>query len=213
MKQATTIIYNSNKPRQLSGASQEADDGQRPKNMSVKSLSSFSSALLLTSPTELEVQYVCVVASPCVFAPNKTVQVAFRFFQAFTGAKAKAEGVRLGLTLKARLTFRLSGGFRCVCPFAQIYFHGFFCRRGCSATLKVIRHDKLKILYSIRRSALPMSSSIAIYPIPLIRILNTLAVGHREILRLRLQMQVTKLVARISFRVKVNRRHDCGGTN
>jgi hypothetical protein len=68
-------------------------------------------------------------------------------------------------------------------------------------------------LYPTGRSALSMSSSIAIYPKPLIRILNTMAVGYREILRLRQQIQVTKLVAGISFRVKVNRRHDCGGTN
>jgi hypothetical protein len=64
----------------------------------------------------------------------------------------------------------------------------------------------------IQRSALPISSRIAIYPLRLIRILNTMAVGHREVFRLRLQMWVAELVAWISFRVKVNRHYDYGGT-
>jgi len=55
----------------------------------------------------------------------KTIQVTFRLFQAFMGAKANPEGVRQVPTLKRWQTFRLSAGFRCVFPFVQVHCHAF----------------------------------------------------------------------------------------
>jgi hypothetical protein len=49
--------------------------------------------------------------------------------------------------------------------------------------------QKILLANLTRRSALPMSASITINPAPSIGILNTMAAGHREILRFRLQMR------------------------
>jgi hypothetical protein len=48
-----------------------------------------------------------------------------------------------------------------------------------------------------RRSALPVSPSITTNPAPSFEIHNTMAVGHREIFRLRLQMWAAELVAEL----------------
>ena len=55
-------------------------------------------------------------------------------------------------------------------------------------TGRITLKTKLRIQLAtlIRRSALPMSPSIAINPVPSIQILNTMAIGYRQNLRLRL---------------------------
>ena len=51
-----------------------------------------------------------------------------------------------------------------------------------------------------RGFALPMSSSIVINPVPMFAVVNTMAVEHRENLRLRWAVElVAELVARISY--------------
>jgi hypothetical protein len=58
--------------------------------------------------------------------------------------------------------------------------------------------QKIQLANLTWRSTLPVSASIAINPAPSIGILHTVAAGHREILRLRLQMRAPQLVAGIS---------------
>jgi hypothetical protein len=52
----------------------------------------------------------------------------------------------------------------------------------------------------LTRSALPMSPSIAINPVPSTYILNTMAIGYSEILSLTLQVWVTELVTELVSR-------------
>jgi len=63
--------------------------------------------------------FLCAIAKP-----YESLSGSFRLSLAQKQIQ-KVSGLRLELTLKVWQTFRLSTGFRCIFPFAQIHFHAF----------------------------------------------------------------------------------------